>query len=658
MADGAEDTGIVVVKRAANEYCQVSRLKQNSKATLSMNLLQSLDHDKLSVIALYKLTLERASALGVSVEGSFAAICEYAGVNRTQLYERVDQVKAHLEKIELFGPGRPICQPLPASNDQDAKGWQFREAALRHRIKHFGSLTEHIGGHTTYSDSFVRLILDLSDTWEGSQEWFCEQVEVPYQTFRSWLKKDQVRPYEEHKARHSAPYDGPASNDVLQVVQDYKLWEGSVKDFAKFESVHLHLRQTAIYRILKIFGMLPMRSKKDPRYRGSTTKCFPGIILVTDGKTVQLLSTDTGELHDVNWQGMVDQSTGCHTAVVVTANECAQGIIDAYDKSCEFLGAPPMALLHDNKPIHDDKGLRAHIEKATIMIPATPARGQNKAIIEGEFGKFEQSVGTIRIDETNETTRRMSTVHEVLRAYTAGLNHARRAELGGKSRQGALRETCPDPETQRKYIANLHGDHTKKWKPEPLSTKEVSRVVLDEAFERFGLINQDPEGKRRDWLASSFTPDSIREGVAIFGAKYEKGKLRSKHSIRYLVKVIINRQHEHDLRRQEELLREFAEMEKRAWLKIHEAKHAQLLIDCEGAPEHEDLAIRLAENTARGSLNIQRAFWENKLKEHIMKQRDRYVAVCSHIRRLFEIPEKQRFTLISKLVAWESGLTV
>jgi len=623
-----------------------------------MNLLQSLDHDKLSVIALYKLTVERASALKVSVEGSFAAICKYAGVNRTQMYEREYQMEAHLEKIELIGAGRPVCEPVPDSSDQAVKGLQFRITALRHCLAHPGSQVVHAGGHTTYGDSFIRLVLDLRDTWGGSLEWFCEQVEVPYRTFISWSKKDQVRPYEEHKPRQPAPYAGPASNDVLQVVQDYKIWEGSVKDFAKFESVRLRLRQNAIYRILKVFCMLPIRSKKGPRYRGSTVKCFPGLILVTDGKTVQLACTGTGELNDFNWQGIVDQCTGCHTAVVVTATECAQGVIDAFDESCKFLGGHPMALLHDNKPIHDEKELREHIEKTTIMIPATPARGQNKAIIEGEFGKFEQGVGTINIDFSNDTALKMSIVHEVLRGYTAGLNHASRAELGGKSREGALRETCPDPEKQRKYIENLHGDHTKKWKPTPLSTKQVSRAVLDEAFERFGLIDQDPTGKERDGVAGSASPESIREGLAIFGRKYEQGDQRGKYSIRYLVKIIENRQHEHNLRREEELLREFAELEKPEWLKIHEAEHAKLLIDCAGVHPYEDLAFRLAENAVCGSLNIERAFWEDKLKAHLMKQRDRFVSVCSHIRRLFEIPEEHRFTLISKLVAWEGGLTV
>jgi hypothetical protein len=34
------------------------------------------------------------------------------------------------------------------------------------------------------------------------------------------------------------------------------------------------------------------------------------------------------------------------------------------------------------------------------MIPATPGRGENKAGMEGEFGKFEQAVGMIYLSQT------------------------------------------------------------------------------------------------------------------------------------------------------------------------------------------------------------------------------------------------------------------
>jgi hypothetical protein len=58
-----------------------------------------------------------------------------------------------------------------------------------------------------------------------------------------------------------------------------------------------------------------------------------------------------------------------------------------------------------------------------------------------------------------------------------------------------------------------------------------------------------------------------------------------------------------------------------------------------------------------GGLILQRAFWENKLKTLLEKQRDRFTAVCNHVRRLFEAKWEHRFALISKLVAWEYQLT-
>ena len=164
----------------------------------------------------------------------------------------------------------------------------------------------------------------------------------------------------------------------------------------------MKLGPTPIRKVLVICGMLPVRSAKAPRYRGSTTRCQPGNILVTDGKTVNVQFTAGGELWSFNWQAMVDQATACHTAVVVTETECADGVRDAFESSCAFLGRPPQALIHDNKPIHDDQRLREHIEKTTKMIPATLQRPENKAVIEGEFGKYEQAVGTIYLDDSSK----------------------------------------------------------------------------------------------------------------------------------------------------------------------------------------------------------------------------------------------------------------
>ena len=77
------------------------------------------------------------------------------------------------------------------------------------------------------------------------------------------------------------------------------------------------------------------------------------------------------------------------------------------------------------------------------MIPATPGRPENKAVIEGEFGKFEQAVGRINLNDSSPESLVKSAVEEVLRAYTAGINHAGRYEFEGLSRLQVLPPGMP-----------------------------------------------------------------------------------------------------------------------------------------------------------------------------------------------------------------------
>ena len=465
-----------------------------------------------------------------------------------------------------------------------------------------------------------------------------------------------MKPYEEQLPRPYSPLAIGATDDAREIAEDYSTWGGSLRDFFKYESAKTRLAPAPIRRLLVILGLISVRSGKGPRYRGETTRCLPGSILVTDGKTVEAVFTGSGEIRQYNWQGIIDQATICHTAVVVTDTESAAGVVKAFDDSCKFLGRAPQALVHDNKPIHDDSKLREHIEKTTIMIPATPARGENKAGLEGEFGKFEQSVGTIFLDDSSEDRLKKTAVSEILRGYTAGINHSGRFEFNGKSRESILRKTCPDSEKDRQFIEQLHADHTKKRRVDILPTKLASRALLDEGFKRFGIGNQDSMEKLLEWLAGSFTPEAIRQGLAIFGTEQEKGRLQNKFAHRYLVKVIQNCQLEIDLRRQEELLLEYAEVERPVWLQGLEAEYETLVTECIGTSPENDLAYQLGDRAVFGSLIVQRAFWENKLKALLAKQRDRFTAVCSHIRRLFETTWENRFALISKLVAWECQL--
>lgn len=618
-----------------------------------MNLIENCKNSKLTLIAMNKFVQQCAADMQLNLNGPLSKICEQAGVNRTQVYERKKQIEDALRQITLPGPGHPVAA-ITDSTGMD-KGIGLHEQILQYRLNHPGALISH-NGYTTYSDGFIRFILDLADQWQDSLERFCQHAQLPCQTVRGWRKKDLDQPYRPHCARPYLRVEN-SSEDARRIAEDYSIWEGSLRDFFKYEARRMNLAPAAIRRVLVIFNMLPAKSAKYPRYRGTTRRCQPGSIVVTDGKTVDVVCTASGQVNSYNWQGIVDQATACHTAVVVTDSESAAGVRKAFDDSCNLVGRVPQALVHDNKPIHDNQNLQKHIEKTTLMIPATANRGQNKACIEGEFGKFEQTVGAIVLDDSSEQTLKKSAVHEVLRAYTAGVNHAGRAEFDGKSRQQVLRQACPDPVKDQQFIQQLHADHTAKKHVDVLPSRLACLVLLNEGFSRFAIADLDPKGEVRQWLAARYTPEAVRQGLAIFGTEYNKGRLRNKTAHRYLVKVIQNCQDEIDLRRQEALLREYAGVERTVWIEQLEAEYQLLVSNCKAGNSPEtDLVLRLSDNALFGGLILQRAFWEEKLKKSLEKHRDRFVAVCNHVRRLFETTWENRFALISKLIDWEYQL--
>jgi len=448
---------------------------------------------------------------------------------------------------------------------------------------------------------------------------------------------------------------GDYNDDARFVLELYMNWQGNLRGFLPMAAQRSGMNTKAIRMLLVIAGFLaPSKARaKRPRYRGATKKCQPGAVLVTDGMEIQVISSHSGETDTFVWQGIVDQNTACHTAVVITTTECAAGVRQAFDESTTLLGRPPQALVHDNKPIHDDRALRAHIEETTIMIPATPATPENKAVIEGEFGKFAQTFGPIVLDDSSIENLKKSAAREVVRAYTTGQNHAGRVEYNGKSRIEQLKKHCLDPEKDKAFLVNLHADHTQKSRRDYLPTKAVVLELLNVEFVRCNIEHLDPKSETRNWLAESYTPEAIRRGLAIFTTELEKGRLRNDTAHRYLVKVIQSQQQELDLRSQETKLREYAEIERTAWLKPLDLDYTDLVATCNNSSPDKDLAFAISEKAVFGGMIIQRAFWEKKLTSLLEQHKEHYRAVCNHIRRLLEAPIHDRFDLISKLVSGE-----
>ena len=627
-----------------------------------MSLLQRAREDKPSALALYLVSRDALAAAAIVPAATVTVTCASYGISRQQVYEERARIEAALTAVTVAGRGRPARQGAVAdpNGNQHARTLAMSELridVLEFRLANSGAMVVSATGRATYSAGFKRFALDAADNFVGTDEIFCLASGVPMSTLTTWRLADAkepivAAPWPERKATWPT---GAEPNELARTLtEDFKRWHGDVGAFLRETWQRHFVAPLATRAVLRIAGLLPSSESKAPRYRGITDLASPGAIVVTDGKEIQVELTGSAALQTFNWQGIVDQATACHLAVVVSKTENAKAVAAAYTGACDFLGKPPLALVHDQKPIHDNSELRKLIEAATTMIPATLGRGQNKAVMEGQFGLWAQEVGRIMLDDTSTETLVTSAVHEIIRAYTSGINHSPRAEFAGKSRVAAVREACPDPKKDAELVAKLKASHQRGRHPAtPLPTAGIARALLDEVFESFALVAADTGGRLRTWLAATFEPDAIRRAAAIFAAKRAKGALRGKHAHRYLVKLISGVQVEIDLEREEHFLLRYAETERRSWLAALIAAKAE--IERESATLDERI-LAFADHAIFGGIFLEKAYWERELSAALAETPTLLSTVTSHIRRLYEAPALCRRRLLNRIVISHAGL--
>jgi hypothetical protein len=285
------------------------------------------------------------------------------------------------------------------------------------------------------------------------------------------------------------------------------------------------------------------------------------------------------------------------------------------------------------------------------MIKASPYKPENKAIIEGAFGLYEQRVGTIQLDDSSSQSLIRSAVHEIIRAYTSATNSVPRIELDGRSRLSLLSEFCPSFEQQQRDLAFLQRlkadhDHPPRRQPDPSALD-----LLDTVFQRLKLLDHDPDRSLRRYLAS-FDTTAIRRAAAVVANKLARASLDPRYGHRYLTKLVQSFQDEADLERAADELLVLCQAQKESWTS-NEQRDLRLLSD--SLNEH-DLACAIAENAAHGGIPLKAAFWKNALLDLLKKAPHLIDTAKKHLIRLYEAPFNSRLALIDLITALETGL--
>lgn len=619
-----------------------------------MSIPSLLSEHKSIMVAMLHVSRQIADHLQVEPQACLAELCRQQGVNRTYVYRQAERLGGALAALAAAGPGRP---PAPPQERPEAElaALQLTVAVQGYQLEHPGALVRH-QGRTSYSPPFRRFVLGLYDGWAESLETFAQAAQVPLDTLRQWIQQDRQGPPPTPEVKPPVLVPRDSSALVHQIACAWQSWQGSRRDFVHHAARTFGLRIAQVVHLLRLLGILASRAPKTFRHRGTTQPLSPGALLVTDGKEVAVLLTASGQRLTFNWQAMVDQATGCDTAAVISSQECAAAVGEAYQQSLSFAGGQaPTGLLHDNKPCYQDSQLQAQLhQQGTLMIPATEARGENKAIIEGAFSLFEQRVGTIRLDDRNRQTLAQSAVQEVIRAYTAATNAVPRVELEGQSRQAVFRQACPSSEQQeqdRQFLQNLQARHRQQKARRPRQDP-LSRALLETVFARLGLLGHDPKGSLRDYLAT-FEPAAIRRAAAIVTARKERGLLDQEHLHRYLTKVIQNIQQEIDLERAARELADLCQAQQETWTAQLEQDFQR--IDSQ-LPSPEDQVRAVAELAAHGGLPLEQTFWADRLQQLLHHQQQLITTAVTHLVRLFEAPADRRLALIDRITALQFGV--
>jgi len=233
--------------------------------------------------------------------------------------------------------------------------------------------------------------------------------------------------------------------------------------------------------------------------------------VVGDGK--QLGVVLDGRTFRLNLELDIDAATGAAVGISVRDEEDSAAVIEAFEHGVETTGAPPLALLLDNRPSNHVPEVDAALDD-TMRIRATLGRPQNKAHCEGAFGLFSQKVPPLELDTRDPRTLAKTVAELVATTFFRALNRAPRRDRDGKTRVDLYVQ--PVTSEQREAAAAALRERMRKQElaqeTRAARLDPSVRALLDDAFARLGLL--DPERHVRDAIAC-YPRDAIVDAIAI-----------------------------------------------------------------------------------------------------------------------------------------------
>ena len=477
-----------------------------------------------------------------------AQILSATGAGRSGAYEIADELSQLLPGLQR-PTGRPAIAEPPKPVPQDV-------VALSQRLTQF--LIENPGcvrlktQRRHYTTPFRLFILELRDEFASLDlVQFAQAVHVPLPTLRDWLHPatgfDQDQPHlsdDSPSDHHDEPISPVSSAHLQTIIEGWQNWKGPFTTFCDHlrHNERLPYGRTFITGVLRAAGLRrgsprPGRSPDEEALRGAFETFFPGAQWEADG--TPLVVSINGQPFQFNLELEVDAASSAVVGASIRDEEDGQAVVTAFLDGCQTTGAPPLAQSLDNRPSNHTPEVDQALGD-TIRIRTTSGRPQNNAHVEGSFGLFAQMAPDLEIQAASPKDFAAHLLRLVVQTWARTLNHRKRENAGGRSRVDSYREdqpTAQQVEQARKELEQRRQRQEQARQTQQARQDPVVRQVLDEAFERFDLV--DPEHAIRDAIAR-YPLNAILAAIATFEGKQQAATLPDDADGRYLMGIARN----------------------------------------------------------------------------------------------------------------------
>ncbi len=468
---------------------------------------------------------------------------ELVGAGKSQAYEILRRFHDILPTL-LIQPGRPTTPPRESGPRPDVA---VRDEVRDYLMSHCGAAC-HTGLRQVYSVGYRRFVVGLREPGSPGEGMTVEELGVacgvPLGTLKDWLRpgrkapsiKPSATPAEVGESQGEVELAPELKTSLLDCIRashlhviatHWQAWKGTFQAFCQMLRTEQRLSygDTYIGNFLRDAGLRQRRSAgpvEAPWSSNTFRTFFPGAQWLGDGTS---LAVHWGEQVFVfNVEAILDTASNGLMGFAVSDAEDEQALRVAYQAAVATGGSPPLALTLDNRPSNHCPGTVAAVAD-TLLLRATPARGQAKAPLEGAFGLFQQAMPPLVLEGKTAREKARSALNLIMTAWARGRNGKPRKRLGGMSPAEAYASSRPTP---AEIQAALDGFRELQRRSERARlTREARRDPIRKELLTQGLAElgiADPEQR----LATAFAcygRDSIARGIAVFRAKKELGTL-------------------------------------------------------------------------------------------------------------------------------------